>query len=390
MGSPKRGIRNLFGGEHNMSKAQLSSQIVNTFSSILSKEKKNIVFLLFYETYRSHLSVFLPIIPLLKKKYNLILATQQQKQDALEKSVHYAFTIPWRVQNQQGQYDFIDVHVDGIDLIITPDQVSYNQGKVDRTFLSKTAKRLYLPHSLIEAVGATDTIDYIAVPSKIAMEKYQKILKGKKVRLLEMGYPKFDESLKNYKTQKKPSNTIAYTPTLRYQQDFVHINKIGGVESMLLEWLLNNTSHKIIYRAHPLCVQNQHTFYQILKVKFAQQKRIIFDEDSSNTHINQADVFLSDCSTSAFSFSLTTLKPSILFAPASLKFNNTIIQTATQTQLIPVAKNLLELKIHLESLYKHDTQDSFKQFREDNIYHIANSLEVFCQQIDSIIKGVSQ
>ncbi len=59
---------------------------------------------------------------------------------------------PWRII-ENSEVFYLNTHIEGIDIIITADQVAYQDGKIDKEFLSKSAKRIYLPHRLTYACG---------------------------------------------------------------------------------------------------------------------------------------------------------------------------------------------------------------------------------------------
>lgn len=286
----------------------------STLESFLSKERKNIVVVSYYPTYRKHYGA---LLSKLKEKYNVITVVERILNDAFENSGHYNLHFPWRII-EGGQTYYLNMDVDGIDLILTADQVGYEEGKIDRTFLSTKAKRVYFPHSVIEQTGASDVVDYILVPSKIAMESFREVLKDSKVKLLESGYPKLDEAINSYAYQ--DSNTITYTPSLRYVNgDNASLNLFAGFENAMVESLLEFTDYKISYRAHPMNFQNHHGFYNLVKSCWQNEARVCFDERLGNDFCNFSDFLITDFSTTAFTYSFTTLRPSLFFTPLRLE-----------------------------------------------------------------------
>ena len=114
--------------------------------SHLSKEKPNSLVISYYPTYRKHYG---NLITKLKEKYNVLTIVDRELGDAFEKSGHYNVLFPWRII-ENGRTYYLNTDIRGIDLILTADQVGYEGGKIDRTFLSTSAKRIYFPHSLVE------------------------------------------------------------------------------------------------------------------------------------------------------------------------------------------------------------------------------------------------
>ena len=295
----------------------------SNIESHLSKERPNILVISYYPTYRKHYG---NLITRLKEKYNVITIVERELKDEFERSGHHNVFFPWRI-TENGQTYYLNTDISGIDLILTADQVGYENGKIDRTFLSTTAKRIYFPHSLIEQTGACGVVDYILVPSKVAMKEFKKALPKSKVKLLESGYPKLDNAIFAY--DYKPSNTITYAPSLRYGTGSnANNNLLSGFENMMVESLLENTDYNISFRAHPMNFQNKHPFYQLIKAKWAGEARVKFDEALGNAFHNFSELFITDISTAAFTYSFSTLRPSLFFSP--LKMQNPITEYANQ------------------------------------------------------------
>ncbi len=352
-----------------------------TIQSHLSKERKNICVVAYYPTYRKQYG---DLIARLKEKYNVITVVDRILNDAFESSGHYNVLFPWRVI-ENGRTYYLNADIEGIDLILTADQVGYENGKIDRTFLSTKAKRIYFPHSLVEATGATEVVDYILVPSKMAMESFKKSLKKSKVKLLESGYPKLDRAIETYAY--RDSNRITYAPSLRYVGgDYASLNLFSGVENSLIETLLDSTDYCISYRAHPINFQNNHPFYHFIKAKWNNESRVRFDEELGNDFGNTSDFLITDFSTIAFTFSFSSLRSSVFFAPLHL--------TTHLAKFIPNVsggggqiRSLKDLKERLRD--KRGVEDSkrIEKFRNENVYYVGKSEEVILEQIDKILQG---
>ncbi|WP_052083332.1 hypothetical protein [Helicobacter sp. MIT 11-5569] len=155
-----------------MSKAKIESH--------LSKSRKNILVISYYPTYRKHYG---NLISKLKEKYNVITIVERELNDDFERSGHANVLFPWRII-EQGKSYYLNTEISGIDLILSADQVGYENGRIDREFLSKTASRVYFPHSLIEQTGAVAVVDYILVPSTIALKAFKAALSNTKVKWL--------------------------------------------------------------------------------------------------------------------------------------------------------------------------------------------------------------
>lgn len=320
----------------------LSNEFTQALEQKISTTKKNIIFLSHYHQYRSHYG---NIPNMLKQKYNVIMVGGQELYDAFEQMGHAFVCIPFRAIDEHNNVHYLDITVDNVDLIITADLTTYQEEKIDKEFLSKTAKRLYFPHSLSVPTGAHSTaVDYIAVPSKIALEQYQQ---SSKATLLKAGYPRLDNIYKSLKDITSSNQSIIYAPTLKQslENSARAINLLVGHDNILIEYLLKNRASDIIYRIHPY--NRYHEFYKLLKLTWKNEKRVIFDESNNYDYFQQAAMLLTDCSTSAYTFSLCTLKPSLFFAPA---IRHDIEQ---HCNIIPIAHNLAELKHYMDAPPPH-------------------------------------
>lgn len=366
-----------------MSLEELNTHYETLLKQSLHSKKKNIVFLLHYPTYYSHYAS-LPTV--LAEKFHVILVGGLPQQHPFEKLGHHYLHIPYRVKDAvTNQVFYTDVNVSGIDLIITADIVGYDNGRIDREFLSKDAKRLYLPHAIFQATGkGSRGMDYIAVPSMESLKDYQQASWEQQPVFLETGYPRIDALIKAYQSApKKERSTIVYAPTLRdasYHPCPLNIALVAGVDNLIIEYLLEATRSNICYRPHPMSFMNTFRCYEQVKQKWAKHKRVLFDESDGGNYFN-AKLFITDMSTAAYSFSLATLKPSIFFLPSE--------QNADRLHdIVFVAQSLNEL----DKLLKADSlssqmEDKIHHCREKNLFHIGKSEIKICEYIERIVHG---
>ena len=348
----------------------------------ISKDKKNIAIISYYPTYRSQ---FGDLIPKLKEKYNVITIVDRVLNDDFEKSGHHNVFFPWRVK-EGAQTFYPNVDIKEIDLILTADQVGYEEGRIDREFLSKDAKRIYFPHRATCVCGASSIMDYIIVPSKTAMQGFQYHLKNNpKIKLLPSGYPQLDKALREYHYTSK--NTITYAPTLRYVENNrnTHINAFAGGEITFIEWLLEETNYKISYRAHPFNYSAGHYFYRLINASFAKEDRFSIDANMGNAFFNFTDFLITDWSTTSFTYSYATLRPSFMFMPTPL--DPSLENDGGYILKSHHAKNLKELKNFLDHLDFAKEAQYFKTLRDENMYHLGHSTEAILQNIEEILEG---
>lgn len=125
------------------------SEAASKIQSHLSNEKKNILVIAYYPIYRNH---FENLIPKLKQDYNVITIVDRILNDEFESSVNANVLFPYGVV-ENGEIYYLNADIPNIDLILTAYEVGYEGGRIDREFLSKSAKYIYFPHSLIESTG---------------------------------------------------------------------------------------------------------------------------------------------------------------------------------------------------------------------------------------------
>ena len=348
--------------------------------SKISKDKKNILFISYYSTYRKHYG---ELVSKLKDKYNVITIVDRILNDDFEKAGHFNMLFPWRVI-ENGETYYLNMEIEGIDLIITADQVGYEDGKIDKEFLSKSAKRVYLPHALFLKTGDSCLVDYICVSSKIAMSDYQKN-KNTKCKFLATGYPKLDFAIKNYRYTDK--NMITYAPNLRdtSADRNGNLNQIAGFDNNMIEWLLENTSYRVSYRAHPYNSLNNHINYHLIKQKWKNNHRVVFDESLGNAYNDYSDFMISDC-TAGYTYSFSTLRPSFFFQPNY----NIDFKQREMTEILSggsLARSFKELKAQITNIDYKAIAEGIKDLRDREIYNVGHSEEVIIGYVDEILEG---
>ena len=345
--------------------------------SKLSSDKINIAIIAYYPTYRTK---FGNLIPKLKQKYNVFTIVDRILNDDFEKSGHHNILFPYRIIGQ-GQTYYLNMDIPEIELILTADGVGYENGKIDREFLSKKATRIYFPHTFNIATGYNIPVDYFIVPSKTLMKIYAHHIKDSK-RLLPCGYPTLDVAISKYHYQSQ--NTLTYAPTLRYADPkrSANLMAFAGFDCNLIEWLLKNTHYNISYRAHPINYLNNHIFHNLIKQRWQGEKRVNIDNKLGTAFYNYSDFLITDTSGTAFTYSYTTLRPSFFFAPYPLdeksKDGNHIIPAKT-------AKNFSQLKSLIESIEEKKDREYFYNLRESDIYNVGKSEEAILEKIEEIL-----
>lgn len=347
-------------------------------AAALSRNKKNIVVLCYYATYEKQFGALLSI---LAQKHHVVIIPCYKESTLIGAGNEYVREIYWRLLCSDGSYYYPQFDIAGIDLILSADEVTYENGRIDREFLSKSAKRIYFPHSLLEPTGVNCPADYYVVPSRLVYQQLcENANRTSKAELLQIGYPKLDESIAQYAYQ--PRNMIAYCPTLHYdRKNLAELNAIIGFDANLVEWLLANTSYTILVRTHPLVFAAKQRTFTLLRLKFAQNPRVVFDESMGSGFYDNIDFMVTDASTTGFSFAFSTLRPCFFFMPRST--GGAIAENAHQ--IGGVARNFAELGALIARAGQGDFAPRIRAFRDEVVYHVGRSAQILAEKIDEIL-----
>ena len=350
---------------------KIEADLVEKIKGLLSPTKKNIVFFCPTETYYKQ---FGNLPKKLAQKHQVILAKALPPMPAdFESQFASVVSVGWLVNTPEGKKQ-IWIDIPEIDIIIS---VDFGEG-INSNFLSKTAKRIYMPHSMLQAPNWSP-YDYIIAPTKIFVEDYKRVHPNHANQLILGGYPKFDSSLTQTPTQQP--DRITFASTIRDDVQFFKTNLYAGYDANLLEWLLENTDQKIAYRPHPVTYAFDKVlkFYELLKYRFANEPRLVFDEMPGSGFYAQTQILITDFSTTAYTFSLSTLRPSIFFAP--LQSDKSIGKHIHRIGY--AARNFQELKQILDK--NEDKSSEIAAFRDECVFNVGRSEEAICEAIDSIL-----
>ncbi|MBD5167604.1 MAG: hypothetical protein HDT11_01730 [Helicobacter sp.] len=347
-------------------------------AAALSRNKKNIVVLCYYATYEKQFGALLPI---LSQKHHVVVIPCYKESTLIGAGNEYVRDIHWRLLCSDGSYYYPQLDIAGIDLILSADEVCYENGRIDREFLSKSAKRIYFPHSLLEPTGVHCPADYYVVPSTLVYRQLcENAKRTSKAELLQIGYPKLDESIARYAYQSQ--NMIAYCPTLHSDKENLgDLNAIIGFDANCIEWLLANTRYTILVRTHPLVFTAQQRTFTLLQFKFAQNPRVVFDTSMGSDFYDKIDFMVTDASTTGFSFAFSTLRPCFFFMPRST--GGAIAENAHR--IGGVARNFTELGALIARAGQDDFAPRMRAFRDEVVYHVGNSAQILADKIDAIL-----
>jgi hypothetical protein len=349
---------------------------------VLDKSKKTVAFISYYPTYRNQ---YADLYNVLKNDFNVIKIVSVEQNDKFEKNdTDGTFYIPWRanvnIGNGQTKDFYPEYDYEFIDFIITADGVGYLDGKIDNEFLSKKAKRIYLSHDVINGCLVKGSNVHVFMPSKTAAQR--KDLDG--YNIIEGGYPKLDYTIDKYNEISKNTNedSILYAPTLRHiENNHKVLNTAVGVDYFILKALLDNFGEKIIFRPHPFHLKNGHPIIKPILDKFSYSNRLIISDDNYLEDYAKSKFMVTDTSTTAFTYSMSTLKPIIAVHP----FLEQTIYSSHFSSIGKVVTNMKDMITAGNDFIENSAGylKSIEEYRKDNIFNIGKSQQYILELLKS-------
>ena len=327
--------------------------------------------------------------------FNVINIVNKRINDRFEKQAP-TFLIPKQIETELGVIA-TEVDFDFIDIIISPDHEHITLPPYNEKFLSERAKRVYLTHDVLNG-NAFDCFDYVLMPSKSGIDNHLDKKYRKNFCLIPGGYPKLDYSLERYDKYRKKNyheeNALFYAPTLRGQPVFREneASFLVGFDANIIETLLENFDNDIIFRPHPHDFNNEFYTIMILKRKFENNKKIIFNyEQKYLDKYLKSKLMITDISDTAFTYSFTTLKPTISFIPFNYPKKSSIggFNREYRDYIGYTVKNLSELIKSTEKLLREeiDFKEKVESIRDKLVFNIGKSGDYLIENIDYILEN---
>ena len=221
--------------------------------------------------------------------------------------------------------------------------ISDNHIRKDFTEYFNSKKIAYLPHGTVGlidrfidmkmsedkvletfSVHMLNLFNYFFIPNEPLFRLYKATANklGKSTHskhLIPTGYISLDKSIKEHKTDKTPKDAILYSPGAIPKENFCD-NKFASFpyhSNDIIQPLLDNfPNHKIIFRPHPASSTHPEFKDKLKEIinRFISHNN--FEYDAAPTHtksFSRACFVISDSSTSAFTFSFSTLRPVIFY-----------------------------------------------------------------------------
>ncbi|WP_026972597.1 CDP-glycerol glycerophosphotransferase family protein [Aliagarivorans marinus] len=256
-----------------------------------------------------------------------------------------------------------------------------------------------------------DTADphYIFTSTRATFEWMQDLVKEHKPKgricLIPGGYTRLDDNLKHAESYQGKIDSIIYAPTLslnavaNYELTYSSPYSLDIVTS-----LLNNFPEKnIIFRPHPndltmlLDGRNDklaEPFIKLLELCDSEPRLIL---DGMQTFYmdsyNRSSVMVSDTSSTAYTYSLSTLRPVVFFSPKDKEVTTLYSKHSAfirdREKIGKVASDTYELVKHINEMLTNQSEwkEKIQQYRSDVCFNIRKSEQYLVENMHHIINN---
>ncbi len=245
--------------------------------------------------------------------------------------------------------------------------------------------------------------DYFFLPTKAYLGVYRSCIEvlndGKEKWLAPVGSISLDRAIKFNKSRASQQDSILFIPTswdensTFYRQEYQSL-PTRGFE--IVERLLNEFPKKrVILRPHPnaLHLKAHRNVIDKINSEFRNEQRYCFDaEPSYRESFERSALSISDCSSSAFTFSLSTSRPSITFQNIKRPTMHTIMGQnyhSKRDKLGPIVSDLQNLISETSSCLSNPNrfQDSINELRQNHYFNIGSVEENIAYRLVDLLFG---
>ena len=257
------------------------------------------------------------------------------------------------------------------------------------------SKNIYICHDIADAPMVNKNIekriflslnkyDYICLSSELVIKYYKKkflsyLGSDIKPKLVNTGYLKLDNVIKKLRKYKSKKQKILIAPTYSLMMNDYNMSKDL---IKIIDYLLK-LNERVIYRPHPIDLTARGNSKLINLIKDNLEKKKNFEIDLSSSYLksySDAKLLITDFSGTAYTFSYSTLKPTIFFSKNEkklLKSNNKNLSYFRDRKNI--GEICLDLKRLKGIIFKIEKNDYFYSkkisiLRKKRIKHLNNSL----------------
>ena len=376
-------------------------QAFNQFDS----NKQTIAFSLYSKGggFRRHIA---GLIPKLKDNYNLI-ALSDERVSEISLGIPELFMAPETASNFDNIDTFITAHV-GVCSHKKKPRVNFLHSSFWFVECDNQAWRSWM----LQDIESADP-SYIVAPTQSIFNMYKALLETStfhnRVCLIPGGYPRLDDNISYFQKNNSIPNSIIYAPTLSFNNsdETWYFGAIAH-SAEIVKSLLENFPHlNIIVRFHPRDMafiesmqgESHHPhskpFLDIMGMSRSNPRcNIDGDKTFYMETYSQCLLMVSDLSSTAFSYALSTVRPAIFFSPRDeelkLKYNNSIstfirdrnevgaIASSLDSMVDAINKVLKQPDIHTQKIEKYRDKICYnlgnaENYIVDNMKYIINS-----------------
>lgn len=301
------------------------------------------------------------------------------------------------------------MRLEKIDLAITAHFIPCSADTLPKVnFLHTSFDFILEPEWLIERFDAGDP-HYIFTSTRATLEWLQQLAhKGNfshRLCLIPGGYTRLDDNLRHAQNYNGPVNSLIYAPTLSLNAVRNHhltYSTPWGLE--IIQALLDGfPEKKVIFRPHPNDLQlirdgrNDELAQPFLSILDLCKKnpRCILDDNGTfyMDSYNASAVMVSDTSSTAYTFALSTLRPAVFFSP----YNHKVIEVmGKESAFIRDRERIGTVAVSPENMVDHIEQmlaehqlwyNKIKSYREEICFNIGRSEAYFIEHLDYILEG---
>jgi len=214
----------------------------------------------------------------------------------------------------------------------------------------------------------------------------------KKIPLLvDTGYLKLDNVIKELKKIKNTKSHILVAPTFSGQMKNYNMN--DSLQIIIKSILLKG--EKVIFRPHPLDLTNKGNINRVEKILNRFKKNVNFLYDNSSSYIDsysKAKLLITDFSGTAYTFAYSTLRPVIFFSKNEVIFKKNKVSSLfyfkDRNTVGLISKNINELLSSIKKINQKKTYNKNKIFnlRKKRIKYVNKSLNQTVMHILKICK----
>lgn len=342
------------------------------------------------------------LIPRLQDRFN-VLALMDEKLSG------EGFDIPELFMGPDTACDLARIGLPNIDLSLTAHFISCSpndQPKVN--FLHTSFDFILDPDWIVDRLEAADP-HYVFTSTRATFEWMTDMVNRRQLKnricLIPGGYTRLDENLRHAESYTGPVDSLIYAPTLSLNAVEHHeLTYSAPSAAAILQALQENFSdRRIIFRPHPNDLQLlrggrddalAQPFITALELCEANDGCQL---DEAQTFYmdsyNRAAVMVSDTSSTAYTYALTTCRPVVFFSPHDAQvreiFSSESAFIRDRERVGKVVGSVAELVIAVAEMTTDMAawEERIRQYRDEVCFNLGHTEEYFVENIEFILAG---